>query len=444
MQDPQQYLTTIAQMILQGAQASAAQEEERAQRESEMAFRREQLNSQRDFQNQQLALDRTRSDREAAESAVRVEGQKSENEARGLSLRKAKREDAMDYVRGEEQFLATGEYPDQEEARIAREGRGLQMRKAEADVRSAELDADPESPKNKLDRERDLAAIAASNAQTGYAKLQAEIVQEGRDLARRVAELDFRSKGMEVKATALKLAEMNDAFLSAKLGLPTAKDQVEDDRKDRQMAAASFNEAVSRLDWANNPEGAAQAIPAIQSAILSGMKFKALGRRDPASALKIKRNLKAMADQWMGSGMQPDAVGASLVKTMDLMVDAVGGVAEKDTTNKPPPPPETERGRRLAISEAKKSALASSGKSGISSFIEKASDDDFAKIERIFPGLNKEAMAERMYPYWTAAEKELRAGAGGGMYPSYDSTDVMRLALDKASRKDAAISLKKR
>ena len=74
---------TIAQMIVQSAATSAAQDEARMQREQDLAYRRE-----------QMGLERERLAQQGRESDARVANVKTETEARQFDLKRAKSKDA--------------------------------------------------------------------------------------------------------------------------------------------------------------------------------------------------------------------------------------------------------------------------------------------------------------------------------------------------------------
>jgi hypothetical protein len=211
----QDYAARIAQMIVASQAAQAEDEWRQQQRQDELDYR----NKQYKLQEQQLAIAKAAAEDARALNAANLAGIETENEARRLTLAQKKREDAMDYVRGEEQFLQTGEYPDQEEARFARESRALSMRDLASKASKSETEAS-------FAGEESQARIDALNAQTEAAKTSRAADE------RRMAQAD-KLFGPEMEARAL----ANEA---ARFELSKQRTEFRNALADRALSAAGY------------------------------------------------------------------------------------------------------------------------------------------------------------------------------------------------------------
>lgn len=431
MQDPQAYFANIAQMILQSAQAGAAQEEERVRREQELRYR-----------NEQLSLERERMADQRRMTDAQLENASLDREAKQLSLKRIKRDDAMEYVRGEEAFLQTGEYPDQTDARMARQDASRKARMGEAQVATAEAEAASAPERIGLSMKREQAGLDAAASQKSLADFQLEESKTLSDMNRRLLAGQIRAAELKNTDAALDVAKKRtDNFFASRGQLPPEQAAVMNAQM-RQRILSGYLNVVEKSAEKIDASGAVTIDPGVFASNMAefekvadlALKFEVVKSQSPEQARLIQSQVRSIVDGVAKVTSDPRVIGNVMTQATKMALDSVKKPAATGVTTEAPSADNSERGLRLKRKSEREAAVASAPKAAIATFIEKMNDDDFAKIERIFPGLSKEAMAEKMYPYWTEAQKELRAGSGGGMYPNFGDDDVMRLALDKALR----------
>ena len=203
MQDPQQYFNTIAQMIVQSAAASAAQDEARMQREQDLAYRREQMGLERERMADQRRL-----------TDVQIEGAKTENEGRRLAVNKAKQKDATEMMYRERYFMQYGQYPEDRQTEVDRQTQDLTI--SDAQNRNVVSTAEAANAPTAISLRNSAAQAqidAAKSAQSLDAyRLESEKAMEKFRLS--TAEAQARGAGIANAAASLELskARRNDLF----------------------------------------------------------------------------------------------------------------------------------------------------------------------------------------------------------------------------------------
>jgi hypothetical protein len=361
MQDPQAYFNTIAQMIVQSAAASAAQDEARMQREQDLAYRREQMGLERERMADQRRLTDTQ-----------VEGQKLINKRNARIDENESRADATAFVDDEMERMETGEIPEQRRRRLVREKQDLELGTArdEATVRSLEAENAPKaiSLKNSAAEEQ-IKASKAAQSLDAY-RLESEKAMEG--FRKASAEAQLRGANIANSNATLELGKARRNELYARLGLTTPEQKAAlganfDADLQRAFINAAEKSAIKTDAMGNqvfDMDEFQKSLTKVEAIGEASAKFKMLQNAQPDQAKKIQGALKIMADQLIRTTSDPDAVGQALVTSLGAMVDAAGGNKSKtdkvDTTPKQKPPgeltlrsksaqEEKEKGRKIRV-----------------------------------------------------------------------------------------------
>lgn len=337
MQDPAQYFGNIAQMILQSAQAARAQEEEQARRAQEMAYREQELGLRRD----QLADQRRVTDAQLA-------GMAQEQEARGLTLKKAKREDAMDFVRSEEAFLATGEYPDQTDARMAREDAARKARLGEVQVSLAETEAASAPNKIRLGLEGEQARIDAAKSQQALADFQVQEAKSTAELNRKILAGQLRATELKNSAEAMDLAQKRFENFYSRMGklTPAQATALDADMRGKYVSAAL--EAVQRssikVDEMGNQSFDIDAfqknMAKVEEMANMAAKLSMLKASDPMKARAVQAQVRDLVQTAARATNDPNVLGPLVVRATEMALKSVQGETPPPaaaTTTQPEP-----------------------------------------------------------------------------------------------------------
>lgn len=339
MQDPAQYFGNIAQMILQSAQAARAQEEEQARRAQEMAYREQEIGLRRD----QLADQRRVTD-------AQLEGMAQEREARGLSLKKAKREDAMDYVRDEEAFLATGEYPDQTRARLERESAARKSRAEEAQTFITETEAADAPDRIRRNREKEQANIDAARSQQALADFQVQEAKATADLNRKILAGQLRATELKNSSEALEIAQKRFDYFYNRMGklTPAQATALDADMRGKYVSAAleAIQRSSIKVDEMGNRSFDLDAFQKNMAKVdeMAGMaaKLSLLKASDPMKARAVQSQVRDLVQTAARATNDPNVLGPLVVRATEMALKSVQG-------EKPPPAatttPQPEPGR---------------------------------------------------------------------------------------------------
>ena len=340
MQDPQQYFNTIAQMIVQSAAASAAQDEARMQREQDLAYRREQMGLERE----RLADQRRLTD-------TQVEGQKLVNKRNARIEETEEREATLSDIDDVIEQMETGEIPAQRKRRLVREKQDLELGAArdEATVRSLQTENEPTAIRlrNSAAEEQIKASKAAQELDAFRQK--SEMALESVNKAIKEAQLRGVTIANDNAYRELSKARRDELFARNGWLTPETRAalgaQYESDLQKAHIEAA--NRAATKKDDLGNVsfdmDAYRKELDRIDYIAEASGKYRLLQKSDPDGAAKIQAALKIMGEQLIRTTSDPSAVGQALVTSLNAMVDSVGGikpktdkVEKKDKVEKPP------------------------------------------------------------------------------------------------------------
>ena len=387
MQDPQQYFNTIAQMIVQSAAASAAQDEARMQREQDLAYRREQMGLERERMADQRRL-----------TDVQIEGAKTENEGRRLAVNKAKQKDATERVYRERYFMQYGQYPEDRQTEVDRQTQDLTI--SDAQNRNVVSTAEAANAPTAISLRNSAAQAqidAAKSAQSLDAyRLESEKAMEKFRLS--TAEAQARGAGIANAAASLELSKARRNDLFARNGWLTPETQAalgaqfDSDIQKAHIEAA--NRAATKKDDLGNVtfdmDAYRKELDRVDYIAEASGKFRLLQKAKPNEAAKIQGALRIMGEQLIRTTSDPNAVGQALVTSLGAMVDSVGGVKPKFIGPPAPPPDdkpkETESGRRLKVKQANDEDIEKRINYSIQQTLKQLPDDVIAGLEAKYGG----------------------------------------------------------
>jgi len=335
MQDPQQYFNTIAQMIVQSAAASAAQDEARMQREQDLSFRRE-----------QLGLDRERLAQQGRESDARVANVNTETEARRFDLKRAKSKDATEAVDEQIFRMESGEDPGTFAARNALEDRQMTRRLNTAKVTEAEAEVDPNSPKNLRMARRDDAAIAASDAQAALAAANLKEFEATATMRRELEKAELEGKQAMASKSKLDFANAKVESRFARLGMLTPIQRTHLNEGFKDQIRKTYLDAVARgvtdpVTGVTDFKALEERIASVDAVVDVATRFQMLRGMDPNKATQAQAMFKALGQDLAISSPDAYAAGKTMVKAMNNVLDIMvpsESIPKTDKVDTPPAP----------------------------------------------------------------------------------------------------------